>query len=936
MGEQIYHSIGTILKSSLSDKQLKQRKPRLSTGFDELDAKLGGGISSGLIILGAGPSTGKSTFALQIASTVAARESKKPGSSAPVLYFSLEMKGDRIAAKMMSRHMFLQNPRHTSPMQQKRALQENVTADDMFQKTAEARVLQQHHREYQRAFREIGKIKDLYIFEGHFTVDKIVQCVRDFYSKQRENAADFGEVCSKPLVIVDYLQLLDGRGQKLLNDKQVMDYNVERLKALADGDFGSGQTDDGFPVLLISSLNRSSYGSENRQSVQMNAFKESGIIEYSADILLGLQFAASNRSKGKKSGFDLDEEKLRYPRNMEVKCLKNRYGQTGWTVGYRYYSPFDHFEELGEKGAPGQQESPVDEISDTARTYLINCQIFSHIRKMTDLPSSLWREFTLRYVQRDAKGDILEGAEPVINKFRLRSLLTRKTLRRFLTELMPQAAEQIDGYTDTDQEWELSRTVSEILAKTYGTQDAGDSYDALEQMLTDIWEQTVTCYGLDKSSPQEMRAHIQNFRSQIVYTPECIRQTVEELTPELSGKLQPGSLTEQRLCCQLIRTVRKTLAYPQKMSRKIGEVLCSVLEPEGKIPIGTLSEPLQKQLTEGAERWKNLSEKPWTPLSCYDCDVLDAVYTLIRRNPDPSDRLTLTPVQIQQALTGEAGSQVTENQIRQIWKSLEKLSSTEIWMDTSVEYRTSRHNREVPLYSWIKQGPLLCCSVLDSEIDLEPISHMPLFAYLKWNLQEICIPEKMLSIWDVKDGALVKPIRNEEFFVRLKRFLLHRLEVLRTAGNPQKPEQYRQSVAYGLTKIPLDAYTDAAGAAERAGNQDLMHIIGLDPSQYSSQVAWDNRKKNVRNDIRRILDFYKYIGYISRYKIDSSDVLVLPTDNADPATLQILDDPALSKKRRSSRKKGTPQANAPDKAGQASDAPEQRAEEALSSADDPS
>ena len=72
----------------------------------------------------------------------------------------------------------------------------------------------------------------------------------------------------------------------------------------------------------------------------MEAFKESGAIEYSSDVLIGLQ-AAGAGSKG----FDIDAEKKKDPRHVELKILKNRNGRTGDKLYYDYYPKFNYFTE---------------------------------------------------------------------------------------------------------------------------------------------------------------------------------------------------------------------------------------------------------------------------------------------------------------------------------------------------------------------------------------------------------------------------------------------------------------------------------------------------------------------------------------------------------------------------------------------------------------
>lgn len=88
------------------------------------------------------------------------------------------------------------------------------------------------------------------------------------------------------------------------------------------------------PVIVISSFNRMNY----RNAVTMEAFKESGDIEYSTDVLIGLQL----QGVGQKD-FDVNQAKRESPRSIEAVILKNRNGATGDTLNFAYYSMFNKF-----------------------------------------------------------------------------------------------------------------------------------------------------------------------------------------------------------------------------------------------------------------------------------------------------------------------------------------------------------------------------------------------------------------------------------------------------------------------------------------------------------------------------------------------------------------------------------------------------------------
>jgi replicative DNA helicase len=75
----------------------------------------------------------------------------------------------------------------------------------------------------------------------------------------------------------------------------------------------------------------------------MQAFKESGAIEYSTDVLIGLQLMGV----GDKN-FDVDTAKSKNPREVEAIILKNRNGRTGGKIGYNFHAMFNYFSETGE------------------------------------------------------------------------------------------------------------------------------------------------------------------------------------------------------------------------------------------------------------------------------------------------------------------------------------------------------------------------------------------------------------------------------------------------------------------------------------------------------------------------------------------------------------------------------------------------------------
>jgi replicative DNA helicase len=130
-----------------------------------------------------------------------------------------------------------------------------------------------------------------------------------------------------PVVIIDYLQILAPYSERA-TDKQNTDKAVMELKRIS--------RDYKTPVICISSFNRANY----KEAVTMEAFKESGAIEYSSDVLIGLQL----KGAGEKN-FDANEAKRKDPREIELVILKNRNGRTGGKIIFNYYPLFNYFRE---------------------------------------------------------------------------------------------------------------------------------------------------------------------------------------------------------------------------------------------------------------------------------------------------------------------------------------------------------------------------------------------------------------------------------------------------------------------------------------------------------------------------------------------------------------------------------------------------------------
>ena len=284
--------------------------PAISTGFDDLDSILDGGLYEGLYIMGAISSLGKTTLALQIADNLA-----KGGHD--VLIFSLEMSKHELIAKSISRLTYL-----LADNKQDAKTTRGITTGSRYASYSQnvkalINMSISRYREY---------AQHIFIHEGIGDIG--VTRVKEIVEQHIEITGN------KPVVIIDYVQILAPYDMRS-TDKQNTDKAVLELKRLS--------RDFKIPVLGISSFNRDSYksgGGINQGKVSMTDFKESGALEYSADVLLGLEFVGA----GDKN-YDEKEEKKKDPRQIRLVVLKNRNGKPWVSTTFDFYSRFNYFSE---------------------------------------------------------------------------------------------------------------------------------------------------------------------------------------------------------------------------------------------------------------------------------------------------------------------------------------------------------------------------------------------------------------------------------------------------------------------------------------------------------------------------------------------------------------------------------------------------------------
>lgn len=295
-----------------SDLENFRKLPEIKTGFKNLDEKQES-LYPGVYVIGATPSLGKTSFSLQMADNIA-----KSGNV--VLFFALEQNRLELTTKSISR-LTVQND--TTKNHSLSTTSMNIRRGKFFTYAQEDA--------YKRALEDYKEYADrIVIIELSLdaTITAIVETVKNFIS--------FTGL--KPVVFVDYLQIIRPDNEKQAT-KDFVDNHMRILKKL--------QSENELVMIVISSFNRTNYTSP----VDYESFKETGSIEYTADVLWGMQpqivatnglFLSDDKAKRNKRE-EIDKATRAIPRLLMLKNLKNRYGQKNYSCGFIYDPRFDYF-----------------------------------------------------------------------------------------------------------------------------------------------------------------------------------------------------------------------------------------------------------------------------------------------------------------------------------------------------------------------------------------------------------------------------------------------------------------------------------------------------------------------------------------------------------------------------------------------------------------
>ena len=287
-----YTSIKDILIESFTKLEelynQKQHVTGVPTGFIELDKKTAGLHGSELILIAARPAMGKSAFALNIGTYAATR------ANIPVAIFSLEMSKDQIGNRILCSEALVDS--------------NNVRTGEL------------NDEELSKLAETSGELSQAQIFvddtPGISVMEIRAKCRK---LKLEKNIG---------LVIIDYLQLIQGSGKSSSREQEIAEIS-RSLKILAK--------EIDVPVIALSQLSRAVESRPDHRPM-LSDLRESGSIEQDADIVMFLYRDDYYNEESVKKNI------------AEVIIAKQRAGSTGtvelaWLGNYTKFANLEKYRE---------------------------------------------------------------------------------------------------------------------------------------------------------------------------------------------------------------------------------------------------------------------------------------------------------------------------------------------------------------------------------------------------------------------------------------------------------------------------------------------------------------------------------------------------------------------------------------------------------------
>ena len=297
-----------------------QRDGRLSgiaTGLRDLDAKMGGLQKSDLIVVAGRPGMGKTALATNIGYNIARayRSELQPDGTGKTVnggvvgVFSCEMSAEQLATRILAEQTGIASS----------SIRRGGISSAEFDRIRDHTIELEH--------------LPLFVDEtGGLSISQLTARARRL---KRQKGLD--------LVIVDYIQLLQGSGRRSDNRVQEVTEITTSLKALAK--------DLNVPVIAVSQLSRQVENRDDKRP-QLSDLRESGSIEQDADVVLFV-YREEYYLQNKEPKLGTPEyEKWQLDMSLvhgqaEVIIGKQRHGPTG-TVKLQFEGQFTRFSDLAQ------------------------------------------------------------------------------------------------------------------------------------------------------------------------------------------------------------------------------------------------------------------------------------------------------------------------------------------------------------------------------------------------------------------------------------------------------------------------------------------------------------------------------------------------------------------------------------------------------------
>ena len=279
-----------------TSEERPERLPYILSSFAGLDEFLGGFQRSDLVIIAGRPSMGKTSLALNIARNAAVEH------RACVALFSVEMARDSLVLRLLSSE---------SGVNSRRVRFGEHTED-----------------EERRVMEATGVLSTADIYVDDTPLLRMAEMRSKALRLNYERGID--------MVIIDYLQLMQGEGVRGENRVQEITYISRSLKALA--------RELNAPVLAVSQLSRAVEWRASHEP-QLSDLRESGSIEQDADVVLFI-YRDEYYYKSEEEWIAAHPDR-EYPREeADVIIAKHRNGPTG-RIKLRFRQNLARFESLG-------------------------------------------------------------------------------------------------------------------------------------------------------------------------------------------------------------------------------------------------------------------------------------------------------------------------------------------------------------------------------------------------------------------------------------------------------------------------------------------------------------------------------------------------------------------------------------------------------------